>query len=444
MSNTTRRGRTSRTVRVRDLVALIVVTGAAVGAAGCSSSNSTAPPTGSLTVTIVAPSGVTPSVTVSGPGGYNKALSATTRLTGLAAGNYAVTAAPVTTTDAIVGTVNTATVSGSPATVAAGGATANATATYTLRPGSGGLWVANAGAKTVVQYTAGQLGSATSAPPATAIGTRADYNEGVAFDANGNLWVTQAALSNAVLEYTASQLSASGTPTPAVTLSGGSLDVPIGLAFDASGNLWVANLAASSVVEFTVSQLASSGSATPAVALSASSGSLNGPVGLAFDASGNLWVANNGPNTVVEFTVSQLAATGSPTPAVTLSATAGSIASPQSIAFDAHGNLWLANGGDTTVVAFSPSQLASTGTPTPAVTLSATAGSLNGPEGLAFDASGNLWVANFVGPSVVEFTASQLVVSGSPTPNVTASGSSLVAPVGLAFDPHAAGLPLKP
>jgi hypothetical protein len=52
-----------------------------------------------------------------------------------------------------------------------------------------------------------------------------------------------------------------------------------------------------------------------------------------------------------------------------------------------------------------------------------TSNSLDIPEGLAFDDdnSGNLWVANDqssnVG-SIVEYTASQLTSSGSPSPNV--------------------------
>jgi hypothetical protein len=63
---------------------------------------------------------------------------------------------------------------------------------------------------------------------------------------------------------------------------------------------------------------------------------------------------------------------------------------------------------------------------------------------LAFDASGNLWISNVASASVIEFAPSQLVTSGSPSPNTTITGSSLSNPFGLAFDPHAAGLPLKP
>jgi sugar lactone lactonase YvrE len=266
---------------------------------------------------------------------------------------------------------------------------------------------------------------------------------GVAFDANGNLWVTPL-MNNVVVEYAASQLSASGTPTPAITLSAtaGSLNFPAGLAFDASGNLWVANVNNASVVEFTVRQLASSGSPTPAVTLSATGGSLNFPFALAFDASGNLWLANALDSSVVEFTVGQLASSGSPTPAVTLSPS-GSLNDPYQLAFDASGNLWVGNPSNNTVVEFAASQLAATGSPTPAVTLRANASSLNFPAGLAFDASGNLWVANETGGSVVEFTHSQLLVSGSPTPSVLVTGNSPTGAIGLAFDPHAAGLPLK-
>ncbi len=435
-------------VRVRDLVAIIAAAaGATLGTVACGSSGSTAPKTGSLTVTITAPAGVTPSVTVSGPGGYSTALSATTTLTGLAVGNYAVTAASVRAAGPIVGTVNTGTVTGSPATVAMG-TTAAATATYTQRPGSGGLWVVNSFTlQTVVQYSAMQLGSSTSAPPATAIKTSGPTPSAAAFDANGDLWVALEENSE-VAEYTASELASSGSPMPAVTISAssGSLNGPFGIAFDAGGDLWVANAGSSTVVGFAASQLTSSGSPTPAVTIGASSGSLNEPFAIAFDASGDLWVANGESSTVVEFTSSQLAVGGTPTPAVTLSAAGNSIYGPAGLAFDASGNLWVANSNtsSTTVVEFSASQLTATGSPTPAGTLTANAGSLLVPSGLAFDDSGNLWVANTGNSTVVEFTSSQLVSGGSLTPNVTLSGSLLDQPDGIAFDPHAANLPLKP
>jgi sugar lactone lactonase YvrE len=426
-------------MRIRQVAVLLAGAGM-LTAAGCG--GSTGPKTGSLTVTINGPGGVTPNVTVSGPGGYNKALTATTTLTGLAVGSYAVGAAPVTNANTIVPAVYTGSVTGSPASVTAG-ATASATAAYAQRPGTGGVWVANFGAATLIQYTAAQLASSTSAAAATAVATPSAQNNQVAFDANGNVWVANG--NNAIFEFTASQLATSGNPTPAVTLAatGSSLSIPINPTFDASGNLWVSNVTNNTVVEFTASQLASSGNPVPAVVLGASSGSLSGPYGMAFDANGNLWVANNTGNTIVAFTPSQLAASGTPTPTVILTNNAGSIVNPIGLAFDPNGNLWYASFTSAILVEFTPAQLAASGNPAPAVVITSSGGSLNAPSFLAFDASANLWVTN-AGGTVVEFAASQLVSSGNPTPNVTVSGTAIVEPQGIAFDPHAANLPLKP
>jgi sugar lactone lactonase YvrE len=426
---------------------LIVATSVAILAAvGCSSSS--APRTGSLDVTVVAPTGVTGNITVTGPAGYSKPVGATTTLTGLAPGSYTVTAAAVTSADPIVGVLETAAVSGSPVAVTSGKATAAATVTYSARPGSGGLWVSNFGSvHTTVQYTAAQLASTTSAVAATSITTGTIEELGAAFDANGNLWVTIYG-GTSIVEFSALQLATSGTPAPAVTISGnaGSLIYPSGLAFDAGGNLWVANIDDSSIVEFTPSQLASSGSPAPAVTITSASGSLDGPIGLAFDASGDLWVADIGARGLVEFTPSQLAASGSPTPAVTIIPPSGTLDGALMLAFDASGRLWVTNGNNSpySVIAFSASQLTASGTPTPVITLTANAASLDHPAGLAFDASGNLWIANVGNASVAEFTAAQIAASGDPVPTTVITGSSLNEPFGIAFDPHAAGLPIKP
>jgi sugar lactone lactonase YvrE len=411
----------------------------------------TGPTTGSLTVTISAPSGVTPSVAVSGPAGYHQILSATQTLTGLAVGSYTITAPRTASTAPIVGTVSTAVVTGSPASVTAGG-TATASAIYAQQPGTGGLWATNFTDPTsLVQYTAAQLASSTSAAPAVTVTTSGPLDQSIAFDASGNLWVADYSRSE-VVEYAASQLAATGSPTPAVTLSTttgfGSLNAPSALAFDANGNLWVANGGGNTIVEFTASQLLTSGTPTQAVKLSDSSGSLVEPSALAFDPGGNLWVVNSassGQPSVVEFGTSQLAAGGTPTSAVTLTDDgAGSLAGALALAFDPSGNLWVANGNADrdTVVEFAASQLTTSGNPTPAVTLKPSTGTANHLAGLAFDATGNLWVANSTAGTILEFTASQLLASGTPTPNTVISG--LTGSWGLAFDPHATNLPIKP
>ncbi len=430
----------TRIFDVRSLLgaAATVAVLAACGGGG----GSTAPKTGSLAVVVTAPTGVTGSVTVTGPNGYSTKVTSSTLLTGLAVGSYSATAPSITGSNAIVATINNAVVTGSPASVTAGNQD-TVTATYTAQPGTGGLWVANLGVSTGVEYTAAALGATTSAAPATAIGT-SERVFGATFDANGNLWLT-AFLNDTIFEYAADKLGASGSPAPMVFIAEPGAPHPGGMAFDSNGNLWVANLNAPSIVEFSASQLGSSGSPTPAVTIS-SSGAMSQPDGLAFDGHGNLWVSNSTGNTIMEYTASQLASSGSPTPAVILTASSNSISGPMMIAFDPAGNLWVDNGdfGWNTLVAFSPSQLAASGSPTPSITLTATSGSLASPSGLAFNASGNMWVSNTAGNTVVEFAASQLVTSGSPVPNVIVSGTSLKAPLAIAFDPHATNLPIKP
>ncbi len=314
--------------------------------------------------------------------------------------------------------------------------------TYSPASAAGSLWIANAIAPpTVVEFTAAQLASGTPTPAVTITSGSGGSNIGVAFDPSGNLWV---ASNGSIVEYSATQLETSGSPAPAVTLAGSSISSPEGLAFDASGNLWVANAGNSTLVELAATQLAASGSPTPPVVISAPGSALTRPIGLAFDASGDLWVSNSTPNTVVEYTPAQLTGTGDPAPTVKLSSVAMSLSAPQFLAFDGGGNLWVANGeGLTTftIEAFTPAQLAAgSGKPVPAIALSSFTNS-DAPAGLAFDASGNLWVSTI--SSIVEFTPSQISATGAPTPTITITGSALSGASGMAFAPQTKGLPLQ-
>ena len=239
------------------------------------------------------------------------------------------------------------------------------------------------------------------------------------FDSSGDLWVANENTSD-LFELTKAQL-AMPDPVPAVTIFAGSgaLANPFGMAFDHSGNLWVVSNAWSRVYEYTKSQLASSGGPTPQTTIS---GFPSTPIfGVAFDASGDLWVST--VKSVVEFSKAELA-TAHPAPSVTISSSGGA-----QLVFDASGDLWMVTGGGpdcfgtpctNEVVELTKAQLAASGSPTPAVTISSTkpggAGSLYGPYSLAFDHTGDLWVENFNNNTTVEFGRDQLSTSGSPTP----------------------------
>jgi len=153
---------------------------------------------------------------------------------------------------------------------------------------------------------------------------------------------------------------ASGNAVPEVVITKG-IDEPSDLAFDASGDLWVTNNGESadddySVAEYTKAALAS---ASPTPALSA----YFWAEGLAFDSSGNLWLTST--TDVEEFGAPELPKSGhyfpGPKAEIVLSLD-DDVCAP---AFDHAGDMWSAGSGDTgdytTLVEFTKAQLAKSG-----------------------------------------------------------------------------------
>ena len=418
---------------------------ALLAVAACSKSNSggTGPgPTGSLDVTITAPAGVSAKVSIITPNDSVITISSSQTVNGLAPGDYVVRAGPGVTADPIVSIAYTGAITGSPATVTAG-QTANATVTYTTpRASSGILWVANAIGYQLSGFSSSNL-SATGAPaPATRIGsgTSGSITEGgvsIAVDSSGGIWYAN---NSDTLRYYAAALIASPTnAAPTRRLISTSLQYAIALAFDAAGDLWVADQAKGQVSKFTPSQLAAGGAQTPTVVLSNVFGTIKRPWQIAFDSHGNLWVASYGDSSISGFSPSQIAASGSPLPFAGISGSKG-ISDCLGIAFDAQGNLWVGTLSDT-ISKFTPDQLTSVGSPTPSVILKVS----SSPIGMAFDNSGALWVAGYENNKLMQFTPSQLTTTGSPTPTITISnnGNSISVANGITFSPAAPNLPIR-
>jgi hypothetical protein len=224
-------------------------------------------------------------------------------------------------------------------------------------------------------------------------------------------------------------LPSTGMATPLAVNTSASIGHAQYEAFDASGDLWVSNSGPDDLVEFTPSQLAAGGTPTAVKIIKG----LDGPAGIAFNGSGDLWVAEAGNDHIVEFTPSQLTQGGSLTPAITVSPSGGALTEAGGVAFDGSGDLWVGTLTGSKVIKFTAAQIASSGSPAPSVVLSSAGFSES--AGLAFDDSGNLWVANRgFGEGLFKFTPSQLEASGSPTPTTRISGNDLASPVGVAFD----------
>jgi sugar lactone lactonase YvrE len=296
------------------------------------------------------------------------------------------------------------------------------------------LLVVNGTSNTLTSYP---LSAHDDVPPAATVAADStpslDNPDGVALDAAGDAWVANVD-ANTLVEYSQAQLAAGGTPTPVATITAtnGSLDQPTGVAFDSAGNLWVTNIGSNTLVEYTPGQLTAGGAQTPPVKITSDgANSLDAPYYLAFDAAGNLWVPNFMANTLVEFTPDQLAASGGPTPAATISADSGhDLSGPASIEFDSAGDLWTAAFWSSRLLDYTPAQL-STGAPAPTRTLAATS-----PTAARFDSAGDLWTTEYHANSVVEFNPAQVAAGGTPTPvdTITGNGTGLNGPANVAIE----------
>ncbi|MDX2005845.1 MAG: hypothetical protein SFU83_11255 [Meiothermus sp.] len=402
-------------------------------------------PEGSLQITLSAPGGVTPRVLVLGPNNFRQTLSASTTLSPLAAGNYYLLPQSVRRTG---GTTTDTAFSADPQTVAVNGS-ASANVSYAQAPGSGKLWTGlsfiNEGTPLLLGFDAGDLASSSTALSASArLGQDAsvDSPQDIAFDAGGNLWVASFR-QNRLVQYSVSQL---GSRDPALrplrVLSSPDLDGPWGLAFDGEGGLWVSG--GGKVVYFSAHTLAA---ATNSLRADRTLRGFSSPAGLAFDSTGNLWVADSATSRsqVLGFAPSKIAGSGSPTPDFSL--TGGSATSPiapQGLAFDASGNLWVSTIG--WLFRYPKARLGNTAAQPDIQLQTDTPSFLFGA--MAFDNGGNLWVTDFNGSQnliLMYAPAAQRPGLGQQVrPTRSFSGPDLSrAPYGLAFNLAPSGLPLR-
>ncbi len=218
-----------------------------------------------------------------------------------------------------------------------------------------------------------------------------------------------------------------------------SFNYPSGGVADAVGNLYIADaqnhvirkiiIATGVVTTFAGSGASGSADGTLRTA------SFNFPYGLCLDASGNMYVADARNNNIRKITpggvVTTLAGTAGTSGSTNGAGSAASFNSPFGVAADASGNLYVADYSNnmirkiiisTTVVStFAGTGVAGAGNG------AAGSATFNGPEGIAVDASGNIYVADQLNSLIRKITT-----GASPVVSTYASGFNK--PEGVAAD----------
>jgi len=220
--------------------------------------------------------------------------------------------------------------------------------------------------------------------------------------------------------------------TPAITIgertspSFGVLNPWGGLAFDASGDLWVADSENNRILEFAPPFSDNMNASTvigqpnfQSTAASIGAGGLKFPEYMAFDNAGNLWVSDTDNNRLLEFPtpfhsgMNASVVIGQDSFSASFSnISRNGLSYPGQVVFDGSGNMWVADGGNGRALEYQPpfhtGMNASTvigepdfthrycAPPTYGYEASCSNHSiLTGPEGIAFDPNGHLWVIEY-------------------------------------------------
>jgi hypothetical protein len=279
---------------------------------------------------------------------------------------------------------------------------------------------------------------------------------GLAFDPSGNLYIAASPLQE-ILKVTPAgvvsvfagdgNVGSGGDGGPAVSAE---LDDPFDVAVDASGNVYIADLQNSLVREVTTDGNIHTvagivGGGTPCGTKSdpigdgcpATQATLDQPEAVAIDANGNLLIADTGNHVVRRVNSTNQIITIAAGGAATLCAgatnsigdgcpaTQATLTSPVALAADSLGNIFIADAAFAAVRFVNPAGTINlyAGNYLPGFTannVAATSTSLYSPEGLAVDASGNLYIG--------DFTTDEVRVVNSSTKIITDAAGNVFGP----------------
>jgi len=287
-------------------------------------------------------------------------------------------------------------------------------------------------------------------------GTAASFNNpfGTAVDAAGNVYVADfrnnliREISPAGAVTTLAGSGAAGRTNGTGTAA--SFSLPADVAVDAAGNVYVADYANALIRKISpagvVTTLAGSGT-TGSANGTGTAASFYEPTGVTVDAAGNVYVADAGNNLIREISPAGVVTTlagGGAGGSTNGTGTAASFYNPNGVAVDAAGNVYVAEYSTNLIRKISPAGAVTTLAGSAGISGSTngtgTAASFAGPSDVAIDAAGNVYVTDQgnqlirkISPAgVVTTLAGTVRVTGSA--NATGTAASFNNPFGVSVD----------
>src|SRR5271157_2250007 len=316
------------------------------------------------------------------------------------------------------------------------------------------LWCAGAPAQIITTVAGTDFVFPTT--PLPALNAPLGGVQGVAVDAQGNVYAADSSNNivvrispNGMLTVVAGNgiagFSGDGGPATSASLNG-----PLGVALDSAGNLYIAEIGNNRIRKVTggtITTVAGGGNGLLGDGGPATSASLNGPLGVALDSAGNLYIAdyqNNRIRKVSGGTITTVAGNGTHG----FSGDGGSATSASigafGVAVDSFGNLYIADrdsnrirrvsdGTITTVAGNGTNGFSGDGGP-------ATSAWLYQPHGVLVDSAGNLYIADYCNNRVRKVTGGTITTiagngnSGFSGDGGPATSASIFSPSGMAVD----------
>jgi len=260
----------------------------------------------------------------------------------------------------------------------------------------------------------GTAGYSGDSGPATS--AELNFPSGVVVDKAGNLYISdtknqvirKVSSTGTITTFAGNQGLGLGYGQDNVPATSSQLYNPIGLAVDSAGNLYIADSNAGANASTTQGLIrevnASSGIITTVVGLGTTAGQLITPEGVAFDASGALYITDVALHTVSKFANGVLTLNFAGNGAIGFAGDGGPAASaeltdPVGVATDAAGNVYIADTANMRIRRVTPDGIISTVAGVTRFGYSGDGGpalkaQMWSPRGVAVDSSGNIYIAD--------------------------------------------------